>query len=427
MSSVAMAPASATATAGGGSGERWHALDAVRAGALLLGVVLHASMSFVPGQQIWAVHDQESPSLGVVFFVSHVFRMPLFFLMAGFFGRMALERRGLRGFVRDRLKRIALPLAAFWPLSFATLTALFIWGFVRQHGLEAAKAAPPPPAGSLVDTFPLTHLWFLYVLLGLYAAGLLVRAVVVTLDRRGWLRTGLDRLLRTLVTTLLAPLVLAAPTALALYLRPDWLAFFGVPTPDRGLVPNVPALAAYGTAFGFGWLLHRQPDLLRVWQRHWRAYLVAAVGLTAAYLWTTGLRVVLDPAAQPATQDPTSRLALALGYPLATWTWSLGLIGLAMRHLSARRPAIRYLADASYWIYLIHLPIVVALQVVLLPLSLPALVKFALVILLGFPIMPLSYHLAVRSTFIGGVLNGRRYPRRARALAADGALAPSAS
>ena len=37
--------------------ERLHALDAVRALALLLGIVLHASMSFLPGPQIWASQD----------------------------------------------------------------------------------------------------------------------------------------------------------------------------------------------------------------------------------------------------------------------------------------------------------------------------------------------------------------------------------
>src|SRR5512140_2721880 len=90
--------------------ERLYALDAVRAGALLLGVVFHATMSLLPGQQIWLTRDWESPALAVVFFVSHLFRMSLFFLIAGFFGRMSCERLGTKGFVRDRLKRIGIPL-----------------------------------------------------------------------------------------------------------------------------------------------------------------------------------------------------------------------------------------------------------------------------------------------------------------------------
>ena len=77
--------------------DRLHALDAVRAGALLLGIVLHATMSFffvVPARDV-----SQSTTLAVTFFVIHTFRMTLFFVIAGFFGRLLLQRRGVRGFL----------------------------------------------------------------------------------------------------------------------------------------------------------------------------------------------------------------------------------------------------------------------------------------------------------------------------------------
>lgn len=403
-------------------GERLHALDAVRAGALLLGVVLHATMPYLPGEQVWAVRDGESFALGVTFFAIHVFRMSLFFLLAGFFGRMALHRKGLRLFVRDRLKRIAVPLVAFWPPLFASLAALFVWGVVRQHGLEAARSMPQPE-GSIVETFPLTHLWFLYVLLGLYAGALALRGVVAHLDPRQRLRGAVDRVVSALVHGGLAPLALAVPTCVALYLRDAWLLWLGVPTPDVGLVPNAPAVAAYGTAFGFGWLLHRQIDLLRVLERRWLPHLAVAAVLSAGYASVAGVTAVLDPSAQPAAADPVLRLLLAAAYPLATWTWSFGLIGLALRYLSGRSPAIRYAADSSYWIYLIHLPLLIAGQVLLFPLDLPALAKFALLLAVAAPLMPLSYHLMVRRSFLGALLNGRRYPRTETPVEAQARLA----
>ncbi len=407
-------------------GERWHALDAVRAGALLLGVVFHATMSFVPGQQIWMTRDRESPLLGGVFVVSHIFRMSLFFLIAGFFGHMAFHRRGLRGFLRDRLKRIALPLLAFWPISFVTVAAVFVWGVVSQHGVEGAKAMAPPPGGSFVESFPWTHLWFLYVLLWFYAAVLLVRAGAVALDRSGGLRGRLDALVRMLLTSGLLPLVLAAPTCLALYLRRDWLLWAGVPAPDHGLVPNAASLVAFGTAFAFGWLLRRQAELLRVFERRFAAHLLVALAATGVCLAIGGVTATLDPASQPAAHDPWLRLAAAVCYPLAIWSWSFGLIGLALRFLSREHAGIRYLADASYWIYLVHLPIVMALQVVVFRLPAPALVKWALVLLLAFPTLLLSYQWLVRYSFIGAILNGRRRPRPARGRRVDAALAPAA-
>ena len=81
--------------------ERLHALDAIRAFALLLGVVFHAGFSFIPGiaPGMWAIVDTSpSRSLAVLLFTSHIFRMTLFFFIAGFFAHMAFHRKGARGF-----------------------------------------------------------------------------------------------------------------------------------------------------------------------------------------------------------------------------------------------------------------------------------------------------------------------------------------
>ena len=89
--------------------ERLHALDAVRGFALLAGVVLHASMSFLPGlgAQGWPIADNSpSVALGLAFYVIHTFRMTTFFLIAGFFGRMLLHRDGVRAFVSNRTTRV---------------------------------------------------------------------------------------------------------------------------------------------------------------------------------------------------------------------------------------------------------------------------------------------------------------------------------
>ena len=47
----------------------------------------------------------------VLFFAIHVFRMTTFFLIAGFFAHMSFHRRGAWDFIKDRLQRIAVPLA----------------------------------------------------------------------------------------------------------------------------------------------------------------------------------------------------------------------------------------------------------------------------------------------------------------------------
>jgi glucans biosynthesis protein C len=72
----------------------------------------------------------------------------------------------------------------------------------------------------------------------------------------------------------------------------------------------------------------------------------------------------------------------------------------------------RYIADSSYWIYLVHLPLVLVLQAAVSRLDWPWELKFAAVLGVGFAIMFATYELLIRHTFVGAVLNGRRVPWR---------------
>jgi glucan biosynthesis protein C len=162
--------------------ERLHALDAVRGGALLLGIVYHATISFIPtSTRFWIVEDLDrSATLAVLFFVSHVFRMTTFFLIAGFFAHMSFHRLGPADFVKDRLTRIAAPLVVAWPFVYTALQALIVWANTLVYGGRPAQAPFPT-----FPNFPLTHLWFLYVLLELYDVTLLLRGAVAEFDRSG--------------------------------------------------------------------------------------------------------------------------------------------------------------------------------------------------------------------------------------------------
>jgi hypothetical protein len=379
---------------------------------LLLGVFFHATLSFME-PRIWPMPDSGEPSvaLGVTFYVLHIFRMTVFFLLAGFFARMLLERRGLGGFLKNRLTRIVAPLAMFWPIVFTAVISCFLWSAMQANGGAMPEGPPPPPLTA--ENVPLTHLWFLYVLIFFYVGALGLRLITRPIDGGGWIGRGLDALMRVIVRYRLEPVVMGAPVVLALLLKPDWYMWFGVPTPDVGLVPNIPALVAYGGAFGFGWLLHRQSDLLKLWERAWPVSLTVAAIATGASLYVAGLTPELVPAAQNATT-----FAFAACYVLAIWTWTTGLIGAALRFLSGHSPARRYVSDASYWVYILHLPLVMAGQVLLAPLAWPVLLKFAVLSLGVLAICFVTYHLLVRYSFIGAILNGKKGRRRAQADAA---------
>ena len=71
-------------------------LDAVRSFALILGVIFHASLSFMPIFIGWAVMDISTSNMVSTFLlINHSFRMELFFLIAGFFSHMKFHQQNL--------------------------------------------------------------------------------------------------------------------------------------------------------------------------------------------------------------------------------------------------------------------------------------------------------------------------------------------
>ncbi|WP_457390535.1 ATP-binding cassette domain-containing protein [Roseateles sp. P5_E1] len=388
------------------NGERLHALDAVRSFALLLGVAFHASMSFIPGipKGLWAMSDN-SPSafLGDAAFVAHSFRMTLFFFIAGYFARLQHQKLGTAGFWLNRGKRIAVPLVVGWPLMFVAI--IFVWGAGMQKVFNGAPPAPPEMPKTF-GALPLFHLWFLYQLLWLYAGALLLRSAIAALDRGQVLRGWVDRVTTAALRWPAGALLLGLPLAGCLLSLQMWIPAVGIPTPDQSLIPQLSATVGFGTAFIFGWLVHRAPGALAALGAGWLLHLALAIASSAVCLYILKTQ-------PPFGMPDTPKLVFALSFVASAWSWTFAITGLALRFLSGHSPALRYVADASYWIYLVHLPLVCALQVWVGDWPLHWGAKYPLVLLGSLAVLLLSYHWLVRSTVIGKVLNGRAYPRHA--------------
>jgi glucans biosynthesis protein C len=388
--------------------QRFHSLDAVRAWALLAGIVLHATMSYLPGfgELRWPIADQStSTTLGVLFFVLHIFRMSLFFMIAGFFARLLHQRLGTIGLAKNRLRRIGLPLLAAMVLILPLTIGAIIWAAVQTGMKGGPPAAAAPPA--IGPAIPWAHLWFLYLLLVFFALWLPIHALLVRLDTAGTRRAMLARAVAAVIGSRLAPVLLALPVALVLINAKWWLAWQGIPVPSVGLVPNLPAMVAFGGAFLLGWVMHREQATLRSMAADWLSYLVVAALATIAAIYLAGDR--LHFSLQPLPEF--ERMAFAATYSLALWCWCFAAIGAGVRFLDVPAPRWRYLADASYWMYLAHLPIVWLLQAWMLRWPLHWAVKFSLTLAITAALLLASYRYLVRGTFVGVFLNGRRYTR----------------
>jgi glucans biosynthesis protein C len=88
-----------------------------------------------------------------------------------------------------------------------------------------------------------------------------------------------------------------------------------------------------------------------------------------------------------------------------------GWLGCFIRFFSQPSDKIRYLADASYWIYVAHLPLVLALQIAMAKWALPWWIQLPLLDSVVFSSLILTYHAFVRFTWVGAWLNCRRASR----------------
>jgi peptidoglycan/LPS O-acetylase OafA/YrhL len=406
-----------------GETERFHSLDALRAFALLLGVVFHAAESFAPGvETYWAIADSSpSAALGIFRHACHSFRLEVFFLIAGFFAHLLYHRRGPRAFIRNRVGRILVPLVVGWGILYPVLVYLWLLGAsvsgrLGQYGVPPDLTQTAPSLLTLgffltfqfVRQFDLTHLWFLHQLLVLYALWLLLRAGWHRVfDRDGRRLAWVDRQLAALCRTRWKVALLALVTAPVLLLMDSW----GVDTPKSSLVPHLPTTLLFGFQFGLGWLLHRQPRLLQDYARDW--WLPLLLGVLLIWPTAAGSDWLRHWGVTPG-RAPWLRAVHAPLYALMMWGFVLGFLGAFIRFRRTPNARWRYVADASYWVYLAHLPLIVWLQVQVGRWPLPWAVKYPLILAVAVPVLFLSYHYLVRPTFIGAQLNGRKYPRRPR-------------
>lgn len=89
---------------------RLYYLDAMRSILMMLGIVLHAAVIF--SSKSWIISDSEtSATYNIIIEFIHLFRMPAFFIVSGFFCYMTLSRYGSRLFLKLRIPRILIPLA----------------------------------------------------------------------------------------------------------------------------------------------------------------------------------------------------------------------------------------------------------------------------------------------------------------------------
>ena len=424
---------------------RYHGLDALRGFAMILGVVIHASMFYVEGigaslgYEMTGKVPPSSSVIGGLFLFIHLWRMPFFFLLAGFFTRLMIQKRGVRKLLSNRFVRIFIPL----------IIGMTIYNLLEFDTLTSGN---------------MHHLWFLRDLLLMY----LIASLISYINRKtGFLTQLLSQIdgLFSSPKNLLWLTVIILPISISAKI-------FGVYNSILTIIFLPPGpFFSFGLLFFFiGWFIHRNPHLLSALSKHWKIYL--SVGVVFFVVLVSCLTISgnftkkaendritekqakvlfedyelvidgmlkdgkitqeqaderiksyrLDLVAKIQSSEGLSEaesemvelyallfvIPAGILSPFATFLIILGFIGGAEIFFQKKRAWVRYLVDASYWIYIVHLFIVFAIaEIILSDTELHPILAVFINVSVSMLICIVTYHIFVRHTPIGWVLNGR--------------------
>ncbi len=352
------------------TGERFYFMDAARSVLMTLGIFLHATF-FYRSETNWRLVDPSGgPAFDVIFEVIHFFRMPAFFIIAGFFCMLTLFRYGPDQFYRRRMVRTAVPVLVIGSI-FLVLQAFFT-------GTRAA--------GAMTDSYWLSdgewaaHLWFLvYLVIYFSIAFLLGRSTAIhgLFKRVMALVDALMRLPQSQILLLLLYLPLAS---LALVVLQSV-----VPALQSRLfgLLHLYSLLDFGLFFMFGAILYCRKDVLERFAAPSLWILLIFGGLVAIYLTV------------PPSDGAAQKFLHIYSRITAVWICCALVFFVFKTFFNKRSERFIQLADASYTIYLLHYPLVLALGALLLDYDLPASVKYTLIIGVIFSLTWAAHHFLV--------------------------------
>ncbi|WP_241479998.1 acyltransferase family protein [Kordia jejudonensis] len=381
---------------------RIHSLDSLRAIMMLLGLVLHSALTYnvTYHGSVWSIKDTASTTIVTDFLVLmiHSFRMPVFFLIAGFFGAMLFYERKPWKMIHNRISRIVFPFIVF--LIILTPIVQFSFGYASKifEGNENALTTSLAPFSDFYFYIPksTSHLWFLYYLI--YATAFAV-VLAFLLKQTPKVTSKIKRIGNWIFQKpLVRILVFSAITFILLTL---------LQTPmiasSTALVPDTNTFVHYTSFYLVGWILYTSKEHLETLKKYdWLSTILAV-------LLVMSQGVILEYTNLGLKPNSFSFLLISFN-SLTVWLFIFGITGLFIRYGSNYSKRMRYISDASYWVYLIHLPLTALFPILLRNIPIGGIPKFLIVTTATGIVCFVTYHFCVRNTFIGKFLNGRKYP-----------------
>jgi glucan biosynthesis protein C len=370
---------------------RRYDIDWLRVFAMLTIFLYHCARFF--NEEDWHVKNNElSFGISVAADIVAQWTMPLFFVISAISAYYALGRRDAGQFVRERLKRLVVPLVFG---SFVIIAPLQVWIERVSHG---------DFSGSFLEFY------FPHYFRGFYAFG----------GNFAWMGLHLWYLgMLFLFSLITLPLFLhlrgdrmhGRMSRLAgFFSRPGAIFLLAIPLVIIGLLVNLQpggigrrdfggwSPLMYLVFFILGYLVACDPQFKRAIERQRVAALALGVATTLL-----GAYLLLSETV------PSSRHALmAIVRGCNSWFWLVAILGFGSRYLGFTNRALKYSNEAVLPFYIMHQTMIVAIGFLIADWSLGVMTKYLILSVSSFVVIVGIYQLAIKRVTVLRVLFGMR-------------------
>jgi len=281
-------------------------------------------------------------------------QIPLLFFIAGASVCLSLCYRSPGAFVRERARRLFLPLMFFMLVCYPVL--LYFWPVVCDnknlsdylirfwpHCLRTIHHSRMPARAPMPGW---AHLWFVAYLL---IFSLISLPLFICLKRQE--DSDIASKYERVFTKKGAILLLAGPLiAINIILAPKW------PMAQLNLYDDWTYFCYDLTVFIFGYVICLHDRLWLAIDKHLRISLPLAIVSTVFIL---AMQFEMPAFSRPAYTSRYMLYSVFLG--LHTWCWILALLALARRYLSGTNRFLKYASRASYPFYILHFLLMVVI------------------------------------------------------------------
>lgn len=420
---VSPARAGPAAPASVPAADRRYELDWLRAFVVLGLIPFHAAVIFSTTSDVYLKNTQTNDAITVLGAFAGTWGMPLLFSVAGASAYFALNHRKASRYLLERVQRLLVPFI------FASLTIIPIQVYVVLISNPAlAKNFNIPINVASITASPLTfygeylraygyflthftpylaivfwgHLWFIPRLFA-YA--------LVTLPVIFWLKSARGKRLLTALGQLMRYPGVIFLFALPLSIIDMFVRGVGLNALTEGwpLYDDWVQFFFFLVYFLYGYLAFAISTMPAAIMRHgWAALGLGLAGVALA-LWMAQGGLGSDPLG-----GVEGFIADALVRGFVSWFWVVAILSFAFHRLSFTNGLLRYLNEAAFPIYVLHMPIVTLVGLFVIGLNIPWELKYVLIIVIALPLTVGLYELLVRRFRVMRALFGLKpQPRQA--------------